>query len=144
MEARLVDELPDGPGWQFEPKWDGFRCLAFRAGDAVGIARQIGQAARALFPGNGGGVARIGAETALSLDGELVIPVGETFSFDALQMRLHPAESRIRKLAAETPAVLIVFDLLATPGGESLLQTPLLERRDALEGFFRSIGSDDP
>ena len=77
------------------------------------------------------------------LDGELAIPVGETFSFEALQMRLHPAESRIKKLAAETPAVLILFDLLATPDGESLLQTPLLQRRAALDAFFRSIGSDD-
>ena len=74
------------------------------------------------------------------LDGELAIPVGETFSFDALQMRLHPAESRIKKLAAETPTVLFLFDLLATPDGKSLLQTPLLQRRAALEAFFRSIG----
>jgi ATP-dependent DNA ligase len=74
------------------------------------------------------------------LDGELAIPVGETFSFDALQMRLHPAESRIKKLAAETPAVLFLFDLLATQYGETLLQTPLLQRRAALEAFFRSMG----
>jgi ATP-dependent DNA ligase len=74
------------------------------------------------------------------LDGELVIPTGDTLSFDALQMRLHPAESRIRKLAAETPALLNAFDLLATGGGTTLLQTPLLERREALEIFFRSIG----
>jgi ATP-dependent DNA ligase len=74
------------------------------------------------------------------LDGELVIPVEETFSFEALQMRLHPAESRIKKLAAETPAVLFLFDLLSTPNGESLLQMPLLQRREAFEAFFRSIG----
>jgi ATP-dependent DNA ligase len=74
------------------------------------------------------------------LDGELAIPVGETFSFDALQMRLHPAESRIKKLAAETPAILFAFDLLAPPDGESLLQKPLLQRRAALDAFFRSIG----
>jgi ATP-dependent DNA ligase len=75
------------------------------------------------------------------LDGELAVPVGETFSFDALQMRLHPAESRIKKLAAETPAVLFLFDLLATPDGETLLQTPLLQRRAALDGFFQLIGA---
>jgi ATP-dependent DNA ligase len=75
------------------------------------------------------------------LDGELAIPVGETFSFEALQMRLHPAESRIKKLAAETPAVLFLFDLLATPDGETFLQMPLLQRRAALEAFLRSIGA---
>ena len=109
------------PGWQFEPKWDGFRCLAFRAGDAVGACAP-NRASRSR------GISRKWRRCCADwqpsrfvLDGELVIPVGETFSFDALQMRLHPAESRIRKLAAETPAVLILFDLLATPGGESLL-----------------------
>ena len=77
------------------------------------------------------------------LDGEPVIPIGDTFSFDALQMRLHPAESRIKKLAAETPGVLILFDMLATPAGESLLQTPLTRRRAGLEDFFGSIGPED-
>jgi len=78
------------------------------------------------------------------LDGELAIPVGETFSFEALQMRLHAAESRIKKLAAEIPAVLILFDLLAAPDGESLLQTPLIQRRSALDAFFQSIRREYP
>jgi ATP-dependent DNA ligase len=142
MEARLVDDLPEGPGWQFEPKWDGFRCLAFRGGNEVELRAKSGKPLARYFPEMTAELRRL-APSHFVLDGELAIPVGETLSFDALQMRLHPAESRIKKLAAETPAVLILFDLLATPSGESLLQTPLLQRRAALEAFFRSIGPDD-
>src|SRR5437763_8816191 len=142
MEARLVDDVPEGPGWQFEPKWDGFRCLAFRAGDEVDLRAKSGKPLGRYFPEMAAVLRRL-EPSRFVLDGELAIPVGETFSFDALQMRLHPAESRIKKLAVETPAVLILFDLLATPGGETLLQTPLRQRRAALEAFFRSIGSED-
>lgn len=77
------------------------------------------------------------------LDGELAIPVGRTLSFDALQMRLHPAESRIRKLTHATPAIFIAFDLLATPAGESLLDQPLALRRGALEAFYQLVGAHD-
>jgi len=139
MEARLVDELPEEPGWQFEPKWDGFRCLAFCAGEEIELRAKSGKPLTRYFP-EMAAVLRGLPPSRFVLDGELAIPVGETFSFDALQMRLHPAESRIKKLAAEIPAVLFLFDLLATPDGESLLQTPLLQRRAALEVFFRSIG----
>jgi ATP-dependent DNA ligase len=139
MEARLVDDLPEGPGWQFEPKWDGFRCLAFRAGDEVELRAKSGKPLGRYFPEMTAVLRRL-KPSRFVLDGELAIPVGDTFSFDALQMRLHPAESRIKKLAAETPAVLFLFDLLATPEGESLLQSPLLQRRAALEAFFQSIG----
>jgi len=140
MEARLVDELPEEPGWQFEPKWDGFRCLAFRAREDIELRAKSGKSLGRYFPEMLAVLRRL-EPSRFVLDGELAIPVGETFSFDALQMRLHPAESRIKKLAAETPAVLILFDLLATPSGQSLLQTPLLQRRAALEAFFRSIGA---
>jgi ATP-dependent DNA ligase len=140
MEARLVDQLPEEAGWQFEPKWDGFRCLAFRAGDEVELRAKSGKPLGRYFPEMAAVLRRL-EPSRFVLDGELVIPVGETFSFDALQMRLHPAESRIKKLAAETPAVLFLFDLLGTSDGETLLQTPLLQRRPALEAFFRSIGS---
>ena len=140
MEARLVDDLPEESGWQFEPKWDGFRCLAFRAGDATELRAKSGKPLARYFPEMTAALRGLVPDRFV-LDGELVIPTGDTYSFDALQMRLHPAESRIKKLAAETPAVLIMFDLLATPGGETLLQTPLLERRDALEGFFQKIGA---
>src|SRR5215471_13473171 len=108
MEARLVDDLPAQPGWQFEPKWDGFRCLAFRAGDQVEMRAKSGKPLARYFPE----VVALLRELRLSrfvLDGELAIPAGETLSFDALQMRLHPAETRIRRLAIETPAVLMLF-----------------------------------
>ncbi len=139
MEARLVAELPVEPGWQFEPKWDGFRCLAFRAGDRVELRAKSGKPLARYFPDI---VARLrSAEPSrFVLDGELVIPIGEGLSFDALQLRLHPAASRVRKLAAETPAALILFDLLASPDGESLLQRPLTARRAALEAFYAEAG----
>jgi ATP-dependent DNA ligase len=143
MEAQLVDELPEEPGWQFEPKWDGFRCLAFRAGNEVELRAKSGKPLARYFPEMAAAL-RGFQVSRFVLDGELAIPVGETFSFEALQMRLHPAESRIKKLAAETPAVLILFDLLATPDGESLLQTPLRQRRSALDAFFRSIRREYP
>jgi ATP-dependent DNA ligase len=142
MEARLVDDLPDEPGWQFEPKWDGFRCLAFRARDAIELRAKSGKPLARYFPEVTAALRGV-APDRFVLDGELVVPTGDTFSFDTLQMRVHPAESRIKKLADETPAVLIGFDLLATPGGETLLQTPLLERRGALEAFFQTIGPGD-
>lgn len=139
MEARLVAELPVELGWQFEPKWDGFRCLAFRAGERVELRAKSGKPLARYFPDI---VARLrGAKPSrFVLDGELVIPIGEGLSFDALQLRLHPAESRVRKLAAEAPAALILFDLLAAPGGESLLQRPLAARRAALEAFYAAAG----
>ncbi|MGC2199139.1 MAG: ATP-dependent DNA ligase [Stellaceae bacterium] len=139
MEARLVDHLPVDPGWQFEPKWDGFRCLALRAGDEVELRAKSGKPLARYFPE----IVTLlrGLEpTRFALDGELAIPVGESLSFDALQMRLHPAESRIRKLAAETPAILILFDQLVTAGGGSRLQTPLTQRRAALEAFYELVG----
>ena len=142
MEARLVDDLPEEPGWQFEPKWDGFRCLAFRAGEEVELRAKSGKPLARYFPEMTAMLRRLQPRRFV-LDGELVIPVGETLSFDALQMRLHPAESRVKKLAAETPAVLILFDLLTTPRGESLLQTRLPHRRAALEDFFQSIAPND-
>src|SRR5438552_15246975 len=108
MEARLVDDLPAEPGWQFEPKWDGFRCLAFRAGNEVELRAKSGKPLARYFPEMSAAL-RGFQVSRFVLDGELAIPVGETFSFEALQMRLHPAESHIKKLAAETPAVLILF-----------------------------------
>ena len=74
------------------------------------------------------------------LDGELAIPLDGTLSFDALQMRIHPAESRIKKLAAETPAILILFDMLLDAKGKSLIEAPLTKRRAALEAFYKSAG----
>ena len=137
-EARLVDALPSGSGWQFEPKWDGFRCLAFRGGDDVELRAKSGKSLTRYFPEIVASLAALDPRQFV-LDGELVIPIGNTLAFDALQNRLHPAESRIRKLARETPALLILFDCLASADGESLLAQPLLERRHHLEVFFASL-----
>lgn len=134
MEARLVDRLPEGPDWRFEPKWDGFRCLVFRDGRAVELMSKAGKPLGRYFPEMVEAVAGVKTDRFV-LDGELIIPVGGVLSFEALQMRLHPAESRIRKLARETPAQLMLFDCLAGPGGESLVERPLAERRSALERF---------
>jgi ATP-dependent DNA ligase len=134
MEAQLVAALPDGPGWQFEPKWDGFRCLAFKQGDEVALQSKSGKPLARYFPEVAAAIAVLPVERVV-LDGELLIPVGTSLSFDALQMRLHPAESRIRKLSAETPARLMLFDCLWSPEG-SLTDRPLSERREALETFY--------
>ena len=138
MEAKLVDDLPSEPGWQFEPKWDGFRCLAFRAGDEVDLRAKSGKPLARYFP-EVAAMLRALAPDRFVIDGELAIPDGDTLSFDALQMRLHPAESRIRKLSVETPAILILFDCLMTPDDEVLLGEPLAARREALETLFRSF-----
>jgi ATP-dependent DNA ligase len=134
MEALLAAELPEGKGWQFEPKWDGFRCLARRDGDEVTLTSKSGKPLARYFPE----VAEMlhGLKTRqFLLDGELIIPVGDALSFDALQLRLHPAESRVRKLAKETPAELMAFDLLELDG-KSLAALPLSKRREMLEQFF--------
>lgn len=132
MEAKLVDELPTGPDWRFEPKWDGFRCLVFRAGAEIELQSKSGKPLGRYFPEMLEAVRSLRADRFV-LDGELIIPIGGVLSFDALQMRLHPAESRIRKLAAETPAQLMLFDCLAGADGKSLTQLPLRQRREALE-----------
>jgi ATP-dependent DNA ligase len=134
MEALLAAELPEGDGWQFEPKWDGFRCLARREEDEVTLTSKSGKPLARYFPEV---VQMLGSlkEPQFLLDGELIISVGDVLSFDALQLRLHPAESRIRKLAKETPAELMLFDLLEL-GAKSLMDQPLSKRREALERFF--------
>jgi ATP-dependent DNA ligase len=134
MEARSVDEVPTGPEWQYEPKWDGFRCLIFRDGDTVTLQSKAGKPLTRYFPDI---VAAVRALTPLRfvLDGEIVVPRGASLSFDDLLQRIHPAKSRVDKLAAETPALVIVFDLLAGPNGHSLLDETLSERRAALEAF---------
>ena len=134
MEALLAAELPDGDGWQFEPKWDGFRCLAQRHGNEVALTSKSGKPLARYFPEVADMLAHLKA-TQFLLDGELIIPVGNILAFDALQLRLHPAESRVLKLAAETPAEFMAFDLLEL-GGKPLAGLPLSERRDQLEKFF--------
>jgi ATP-dependent DNA ligase len=140
MEALLVAALPDEPGWSFEPKWDGFRCLAVRQKGRVRLFAKSGKPLHRYFPEVAAALEALAAEDFI-LDGELAIPIGGSLSFDALQMRLHPAESRIRKLAHATPAILILFDLITAPGGLSLVDRPLGERRKALEAFFGACPS---
>jgi ATP-dependent DNA ligase len=134
MEARLVDELPTGADWQYEPKWDGFRCLAFRDGDRVDLMSKAGKPLSRYFPELVETLLGVRA-TRFVLDGEIVVPADGALSFDDLLLRIHPAQSRIQKLAAETPASLIVFDLLVDAKGRSLAKEPLTQRRPALEAF---------
>ena len=136
MEARLVEEIPAGDGWQYEPKWDGFRCLAFRDRDKIYLQSKAGQPLARYFPDVVAKVAKL-AQQQFVLDGELVIPIDGALSFDELQLRLHPAASRVQKLTAAHPALYIVFDLLAE-NGKSYLKLNLRERRRLLEKFARS------
>lgn len=136
MEARSVEEIPTDDGWQYEPKWDGFRCIAFRDAEQVYLQSKNGQPLARYFPDVADAVAALPAKRFV-LDGELVVPVSGALSFDELQLRLHPAASRVRKLAEAHPATYIVFDLLAG-NSRSHLQQPLHERRDLLEKFARS------
>jgi ATP-dependent DNA ligase len=135
METRSVAEIPAGHGWQYEPKWDGFRCIAFRDGQRIYLQSKAGQPLARYFPDIADALARL-PEQQFVLDGELVVTVSGTLSFDELQLRLHPAASRVQKLAKEHPAAYIVFDLLAENGG-SYLKQPLRERRQLLEKFAR-------
>jgi ATP-dependent DNA ligase len=140
MEARLVDALPHGPEWVYEPKWDGFRCIAYRDGDAVTLMSKSGKMLGRYFPEVVAMLESL-AERHFIVDGELTIATGDTLSFAALQARLHPAESRIRKLAAETPAQLILFDLLSVDRRD-LADLPFAERRDLLASFFKNVRHD--
>ena len=136
MEARSVEEIPTGEEWQYEPKWDGFRCLAFRDGDKIFLQSKNGQPLARYFPDVVANVAKL-PQQQFVLDGELVIPIDGALSFDELQLRLHPAASRVQKLAAAHPAVYILFDLLAE-ARESYLKLNLRKRRRLLEKFARS------
>jgi ATP-dependent DNA ligase len=137
MEARSSETLPivDGP-WQYEPKWDGFRCVAFKAGDLVELRAKSGKPLGRYFPEIIALLREVPAAQFVT-DGELVIELQGRLAFDALQMRLHPAESRIRKLAAEIPARLVLFDMLAAASGTILIDKSLRERRKSLEMFMK-------
>ena len=140
MEARLVSALPEGPGWQFEPKWDGFRAIAVRDGGAVAIWSKSGKPLGRYFPE----LVALFEENACPrfvLDGEIVVPLGDILSFGALQARLHPAPSRIRRLSHETPAQMMLFDALLL-GKRDLVGEPLGIRRAALEDFHRNHGNE--
>jgi ATP-dependent DNA ligase len=135
MEAQLVDEVPREGNWQYEPKWDGFRCLAFRDRDKLDMRSKSGQPLDRYFPE----VVAILQQSKASkfvIDGELVINYGDHFSFDDLLERIHPAASRIKKLSIERPATFIIFDVLVDEDGTNLSTLPLEERRARLKVFF--------
>jgi ATP-dependent DNA ligase len=143
MEALSVGEIPVGDEWQYEPKWDGFRCLVFRDGRSVELQSKSQQSLTRYFPELVTELIKLRAKR-FALDGEIAVPEGAGFSFDALLQRIHPAASRVRRLCAETPAIYIAFDLLAAEGGESLLDTSLNERRQCLLAFARKYLSANP
>jgi ATP-dependent DNA ligase len=134
MEAKSVDAIPAGPEWQYEPKWDGFRCLAFRDGNEIALQSKAGEPLARYFPEMVEAVGEVGAKKFV-LDGEIVVPVDGVLSFEELQLRLHPAASRVQKLAAAHPALVVAFDLLLGPRGGPLTERPLAERREKLEAF---------
>ncbi|HEY6230552.1 MAG TPA: ATP-dependent DNA ligase [Pyrinomonadaceae bacterium] len=136
MEALLVDEIPDGDQWEYEPKWDGFRCLAFRDGKNIELQSKSGQPLARYFPEVVEALAQL-KPAKFVLDGELVIPVADGLSFDDLLQRIHPAASRIAKLAQSTPARFVVFDLLVDDGGKAIYELPLAKRREKLESFAK-------
>jgi ATP-dependent DNA ligase len=136
MEAQPVDELPAGPSWHYEPKWDGYRCLAFRDGSKVRLTSRKGKDLGRYFPELIAALAALNVPRFV-IDGEIVI---RKESFETLQLRLHPAKSRIDELARTTPATIVAFDLLADDRGRSLLEQPFADRRRALTSFMAKVG----
>jgi ATP-dependent DNA ligase len=140
MEAKLVDALPAEGGWQYEPKWDGFRAIASRAGDHVELMSKSGKSLARYFPEIVSALMSTACREFV-LDGELILPINGVLSFDVLQARLHSAESRIRRLSAETPAQLMLFDCLALDD-KAMIDRPLADRRAALERFHVRDGTN--
>ena len=140
-EAKSVDAIPAGEGWLYEPKWDGFRCLAFRQEKNIQLQSKAGQPLHRYFPEMIEALAEL-PQRQFVLDGEIVIYEGARLSFDTLLMRIHPAASRIRKLSIETPATFMCFDILVDQDGEKLVQLPLAQRRGRLEKFFKKISAN--
>jgi ATP-dependent DNA ligase len=138
MEALSVEKVPAGADWHYEPKWDGFRCLVFRYAKEVHLQSKSGQPLGRYFPELVEAVQSLRADRFV-LDGEIVVPLNGRFSFDELLLRIHPADSRIRKLAADRPAMLIVFDLLVDERGRSIVEQPLAQRRKALVRFSSKV-----
>jgi ATP-dependent DNA ligase len=138
MEAMPATDLPAGSEWQYEPKWDGFRCLAFCDRHRVELMSKASKPLTRYFPELVASLSSFAA-TQFVLDGEIVIESDGTLSFDQLLMRIHPAASRIRKLSESSPATLIVFDLLADDRGHSLVDKPLRERRKQLDRFAKQF-----
>jgi ATP-dependent DNA ligase len=136
MLAKLAHELPDGDGWLFEPKWDGFRALVFRDGERLYLQSRDLKPLDRYFPELAAPLRAVLPERCV-VDGEIVIATDDGLDFDVLQMRLHPAASRVAKLARETPASFVAFDLLAE-GDEDLRDRSQAERRARLEAALAS------
>jgi ATP-dependent DNA ligase len=143
MEALLVDEIPAGEHWQYEPNWDGFRCLAFRDRDKIELQSKSGQSLTRYFPELVDMLLGL-RPTKFVLDAEIAVPVDGRLSFDDLLQRIHPAASRVKKLATERPALLIVFDILVNSNGRSLIGTPLRKRRQQLQTFAKKHFAKNP
>jgi ATP-dependent DNA ligase len=133
MEARSVDDIPCGREWQYEPKWDGFRCLLAREGGTVAMHSKSGQDLSRYFPEVVAAALTL-REKSFVLDGEIVVPIDGQLSFDDLLQRIHPAASRVKKLAEQLPALFLAFDLLKK-GKSELADAPLTKRRPQLEDF---------
>ncbi len=135
MEARLVDRLPEGDDWRYEPKWDGFRCLASKRDHMVLLRSKSGKPLDRYFPDIVGVLEKVDAQRFM-LDGELLVEGEAGYSFSDLQMRLHPAASRVAMLARTQPATFVLFDILETETGFNTMSLPLSERRLILERFW--------
>jgi ATP-dependent DNA ligase len=140
MEAEQVPLIPEGADWQYEPKWDGFRCVAFRDGAETILQSKSGRPLGRYFPEIVAALAALPIEQFV-LDGELVVPLEDRLSFEELQLRLHPAASRVKKLAEAHPARLVLFDLLVDEKRHDWTTRPLSERRSALEKLFPQLAS---
>jgi ATP-dependent DNA ligase len=138
MEAAAVGEIPGGEGWLYEPKWDGFRGLAFRDGERVALQSKSGQPLTRYFPELVEALRALPAPRFV-LDGEIVIFSEGRVDFDALLQRIHPAATRIRRLASETPSTYLVFDILVDTDGAALVGAPLATRRERLAAFFERL-----
>lgn len=142
MEALLVSQLPEGEEWRYEPKWDGFRCLAFRRGKTVSLRSKSGKPLERYFP-DIVAVLKSLKLTRFVIDGELLIAGPGGFSFSDLQMRLHPAASRVKMLSEKQPATFVIFDILETDAGVNLVNTLFGQRRKILQKFFKDFCRKD-
>jgi ATP-dependent DNA ligase len=140
MEALLVGALPEGKDWRYEPKWDGFRCLAHKQGKTVTLRAKSGKPLERYFPDIVTVLEQLEAGRFI-LDGELLVERESGYSFSDLQQRLHPAASRVQMLAEKQPATLVIFDILQTEEGKDLMSASLSDRRLALEQFYEQYCS---
>ncbi len=140
MEALLVNRLPEGKEWRYEPKWDGFRCLAFKRRTTVTLRSKSGRPLERYFPDIVSMLENLTTKTFV-LDGELLVKGAHGYSFSDLQMRLHPAASRVKMLAQKQPATFVIFDALETETGTNVMSAPLSERRLVLERLYKTYCS---